>query len=269
MENIVETINTFLVTYGFRILGAIAIVVIGRWVVRRLVNLVERMMERQNVAPMLVRFGSNILYYLGLAIIIIAALQTIGFATTSVVAVFGALTLAIGFALQDSLSNFAAGVMLVFFRPFKVGDLIDAGGAFGVVQEVQIFSTFVNTLDNKRVIIPNSKILADNITNYSANGLIRVDLVFGIGYDDSIPKAKKLLHDIITSDDRVVSEPAPTVAVIELADSSVNFAFRPYVNIDDYWGVYFDMTERVKLAFDEAGLSIPYPQHDVHLIQQM
>ncbi|MCB0006500.1 MAG: mechanosensitive ion channel [Anaerolineales bacterium] len=268
MEDITTLITEFALEYGLNILGAIIILVVGRWLLRALTNMLRRVLARRGVDEMLVRFATNILYWLGLAVIFIAILQNLGFATTSVVAMFGALTLAIGFALQDSLSNFAAGVMLIFFRPFKVDDLVEIAGATGVVQEVQIFTTVLNTPDNKKVIIPNSKVIGDNITNYSANGLLRIDMVFGIGYDDSIPQAKRLLEEIIRSDDRVMNEPAPTVAVLELGDSSVNFAFRPYVKVADYWGVYVHMTEQVKLRFDEAGLSIPYPQHDVHLFQQ-
>ena len=267
MDDITALITEFALQYGLNILGAILILIVGRWVLKALTNMLRRVLTRRGVDAMLVRFASNILYWVGLAVVIIAALQNLGFATTSVVAVFGALTLAIGFALQDSLSNFAAGVMLIFFRPFKVGDLVELASAIGVVQEVQIFTTVLNTPDNKKVIIPNSKVISDNITNYSANGLLRIDMVFGIGYDDPIPQAKRLLEEIIRSDDRVVNEPAPTVAVLELADSSVNFAFRPYVDVADYWDVYFHMTEQVKLRFDEAGLSIPFPQHDVHLFQ--
>ena len=267
MEEIATLITEFALQYGLNILGAVVILIVGRWVLKLLTNMVRRVLAKRGVDEMLVRFASNILYWVGLAIIIIAALQNLGFATTSVVAVFGALTLAIGFALQDSLSNFAAGVMLIFFRPFTVGDLVEIAGATGVVSEVQIFTTVLNTPDNKKVIIPNSKVISDNITNYSANGLLRLDMVFGIGYSDSIPQAKRLLEEIIRSDERVVNDPAPTVAVLALADSSVNFAFRPYVKVADYWNVYFHMTEQVKLRFDEAGLSIPYPQHDVHLFQ--
>ena len=175
--------------------------------------------------------------------------------------------LAIGFALQGSLANFASGVMLVIFRPFKTGDYVEAGGSSGSVEEITIFNTVLKTPDNKKVIVPNSKITADNITNYSAQEVRRIDMVFGIGYDDDLRRAKQSLEQMLAEDERVLKEPAPLVAVLELADSSVNFAVRPWVKREHYWDVHFDLTEKVKLAFDEQGISIPFPQTDVHLHQ--
>jgi small conductance mechanosensitive channel len=197
--------------------------------------------------------------------VIIAAINTLGVQTTSFIAVIGAAGLAIGFALQGSLANFASGVMLIIFRPFKAGDFVEAGGTSGAVEAIHIFNTVLKTPDNKKVIIPNSKVTGDNIVNYSAKDTRRVDLVFGIGYEDDIRKAKQTLEQIVASDERVLKDPAPTIAVSELGDSSVNFVVRPWVNTADYWSVYFDLTEKVKLTFDDQGISIPFPQTDVHL----
>jgi small conductance mechanosensitive channel len=199
--------------------------------------------------------------------VIVAAIGTLGVQTTSFVAVLGAAGLAVGFALQGSLSNFAAGVMLIVFRPFKAGDYVEAGGTAGSVQEVSIFTTVMKTPDNKKVIIPNSQITGGSITNYSAMETRRVDMVFGIGYGDNIKQAKDTLEQILAADERILKDPAPTIAVSELADSSVNFVVRPWVKTADYWAVYFDLTEKVKLTFDEKGISIPFPQQDVHMHQ--
>ncbi|MCP4710685.1 MAG: mechanosensitive ion channel, partial [Planctomycetes bacterium] len=175
--------------------------------------------------------------------------------------------LAVGFALQGSLSNFASGVMLIMFRPIRRGDLGEAAGTLGKVKENHIFNTILTTLDNKRVIIPNSMVTGDKIVNYSAEGILRVDMVFGIGYGDNIPQAKQILIDILANDSRVLKDPAAIVAVSELGDSSVNFVVRPHVKVEDYWGVFFDVTEKVKTTFDENGVNIPFPQRDVHLFQ--
>ena len=199
-----------------------------------------------------------------LLVVIIASLNQLGVDTTSLIALIGAAGLAVGLALQGTLQNFAAGVMLIIFRPFKTGDFVEAGGCAGIVENVSIFNTVMRTGDNKEVTIPNGAIYGGTITNYSAKPTRRVDLVFGIGYDDDIKKAKAILEQLMNDDERILSDPAPLVAVGELADSSVNFNVRPWVNSADYWGVYFDLTENVKLAFDAAGISIPYPQMDVH-----
>lgn len=203
-----------------------------------------------------------------LTFIIIAALATLGVQTTSFIAVIGAAGLAIGFALQGSLSNFAAGVMIIIFRPFKVGDYVEVGGASGTVEAIHIFSTIVNTPDNKKIIIPNSRVSGDTITNYSANDIRRVDLVVGVSYGDDIRKAKQILEKILSEEQRILKDPPFTIGVMELGDSSVNFAVRPWVKTSDYWAVYFDLTERVKTTFDENGISIPFPQRDIHLFQE-
>jgi small conductance mechanosensitive channel len=244
---------------------AAAILFGGIWLAKQIKKYVVLMMERRNVDALLASFSSNIVYVALVAFVVIAALSQLGIQTTSFVAIIGAAGLAIGLALQGSLANFASGVMIIAFRPFKVGDFIEAGGVAGVVEGIQIFSTQMRTGDNKAIIIPNSNITGGNITNYSAKETRRVDMVFGIGYDDDIKKTKDVLTELITADDRILKDPEPQVAVSELADSSVNFVVRPWVKSADYWGVMFDYTEAVKLRFDKEGISIPYPQQDVHL----
>ena len=244
---------------------AAAILFGGIWLAKQIKKYVVLMMERRNVDALLASFSSNIVYVALVAFVVIAALSQLGIQTTSFVAIIGAAGLAIGLALQGSLANFASGVMIIAFRPFKVGDFIEAGGVAGVVEGIQIFSTQMRTGDNKAIIIPNSGITSGNITNYSAKDTRRVDMVFGIGYGDDIKKAKDILMELITDDERILKDPEPLVAVSELGDSSVNFVVRPWVNSADFWGVKFDYTEAVKLRFDKEGISIPFPQQDVHL----
>lgn len=253
---------------GIGLITAIVVLVIGRWIARGLTRLVRRALHRYEVDVTLERFVSNLVYALLMTVVVIAAINQLGVQTTSLVAVVGAAGLAVGLALQGSLANFAAGVLIVLFRPYQAGDMIEAAGESGVVQEVQIFTTVINTLDNKKVVIPNSQIMAGSITNYTANELRRVDLVAGVSYGDDLDKVKTVLQDVVTADNRVVADPAPTIAVSEMADSSVNFVVRPWVKTDDYWGVYFDLTEAIKKRFDQEGISIPFPQRDVHIYQQ-
>ncbi len=267
MENVMEKIIEWGALYGMRIVGALAILIIGRLLIGLLVKIVRGLMERTGVEETLTRFVTTVVRISLLILMLVAALNTLGVQTTGVIAVIGAAGLAVGFALQGSLSNFASGVILIILRPIKVGELVEAGGALGIVKEIHIFNTIMVTLDNKRVIIPNSKITSDNIVNYSAEGILRVDMVFGIHYGDHIPKAKEILMSILREDSRVLDDPAPTVAVSELGDNSVNFVVRPYVRVEDYWDVYFDVTEKVKMTFDDQGVTIPYPQRDVHLYQ--
>ena len=222
-------------------------------------------MTKGNVDITLIKFASNLTYTVLLIVVILAALGQLGVQTTSFLAILGAAGLAVGLALQGSLSNFASGVLIIFFRPFKVGDFVELAGKTGTVSQIQIFTTELKTPDNKVIIIPNSQITSSVITNFSAEDTRRVDLKFGIGYGDDLLKAKKILSDLVNSDSRILKEPAPFVAVSELADSSVNFVVRVWVNAPDYWAVFFDMTEKVKLTFDKEGISIPFPQRDVHL----
>lgn len=247
---------------------ALAIFFVGRWVAKQLVKLIERLLRKSNMEEMLVNFISSIANVLLLLVIIVAALNQVGVDTTSLIALIGAAGLAVGLSLQDSLKNFAAGVMLIVFKPFREGDFVEVAGVAGVVEHIQIFNTIMRTGDNREVIIPNGAIYSSVITNYSARDTRRVDMVFGIGYDDDLRKAKAILTDIIDSDERILKDPAAVVAVSELADSSVNFVVRPWVKSADYWAVLWDITEEVKLRFDAEGISIPYPQMDVHLHKQ-
>ncbi|MEM9103780.1 MAG: mechanosensitive ion channel domain-containing protein [Pseudomonadota bacterium] len=244
---------------------AIVIFIVGRLIARLFASALKRILIKSKVDAILVDFLTAIVRTVLILFVIVAALTQLGVETTSLVALIGAAGLAVGLALKDSLQNFASGVMLILFRPFANGDFIEAGGVSGSVEKIDIFSTTLKTPDNKKVIVPNGSIYGGTITNYSAQPTRRVDMVFGIGYGDDIKKAKDILHKVITDDKRVLSTPATTIAVSELADSSVNFVVRPWVNSSDYWGVFFDAHENVKLAFDEAGISIPFPQMDVHL----
>ena len=267
LSNILPRLQELLAFYGLKIVAAILIFVVGRWIARALKNVIKRMMTKGNVDEILVSFVGNLTYIALFAFVIIAALNQLGIQTTSFIAIIGAAGLAIGLALQGSLANFAAGVLMIIFRPFQVGDYIEGAGVAGAVEKVQIFTTQLKTPDNKTIIIPNAKIMGDNITNYSAKDTRRVDMVIGVGYGDDLKKVREILEDILAKDDRILKDPAPTIGVLELGDNSVNFAVRPWVKRDDYWGAYFDVTETVKRRFDEEGISIPYPQRDVHLYE--
>jgi len=262
-----ESVLNLVVTYGMNILWAIVILLIGWWVAKLLTRFLRRALQKAEVDTSLVGFLGNLTYWAVLIFAIMAALARLGVQTTSIIAVLGAASLAVGLALQGSLANFAAGVLILLFKPYKVGDYVEIAGAAGTVTEVQIFNTIMLTPDQKTVIVPNAQATGGNIVNYSTKGTRRLDMVFGIGYGDDLLKAKRILEEIIAEEDRILPDPAPTVAVLELADSSVNFAVRPYVTVDDYWPVRFDTTEKVKLRFDAEGISIPFPQQDVHLFQ--
>jgi small conductance mechanosensitive channel len=266
-NNIIPDLQAFAAFYGLKIIAAIVIFVVGRWVARALRNATKKMMAKGNVDETLISFVGNLTYITLLAFVIIAALNQLGIQTTSFIAVIGAAGLAIGLALQGSLANFAAGVLMIIFRPFKAGDYIEGAGVAGTVEEIQIFATQLKTPDNKTIIVPNAKMMGDNITNYSAKDTRRVDMVIGVGYGDDLKKVREILEDILAKDDRFLEDPAPTIGVLELGDNSVNFAVRPWVKKEDYWGAYFDVTETVKRRFDEEGISIPYPQRDVHLYE--
>lgn len=266
METEMPAISTELLSQiGIRLITAVAIFFIGKWIAKFLTGVAKKAMARGNVEDTLEHFLGNMLYYTLMAAVIIATINQLGVQTTSLLAVVGAAGLAIGLALQGSLANFASGVMIVAFRPYKVGDVIQAGGVTGSVEEVQIFTTIMKTPDNKKIIVPNSQVMAGEITNFSANPTRRVDLVAGCGYDDDLDKVRRVLEEIIAADNRILADPAPTIAVSELADSSVNFVVRPWVNSADYWGVLFDVTEQIKKRFDAEGISIPFPQRDVHV----
>lgn len=260
-----EMLTAYAIEYGEAILFALAILIFGRWIVKAITGFMKRSLKRSNVDETLVSFLGNIFYAILFAFVIIAALSQLGVETTSLAAIFAAAGLAIGLALQGSLSNFASGVMIIAFRPFKVGDYVDAGGTSGSIEEVGIFCTTLKTPDNKTVIVPNGEITSNVITNYSTRDTRRIDFVFGIGYGDDIKKAKQVLEEIMAADVRILKEPAATVGVAELAESSVNIATRPWVKTADYWDVWFAMHEEVKCRFDAEGISIPYPQQDVHM----
>lgn len=262
-------LNTYVIPWGINVLMALLVFVIGRIVAGLIGRIIKKVLHKTKMDNMLVNFVMSIISALLLLFVIVASLDQLGVDTSSLIAIVGAAGLAIGLSLQDSLKNFAAGVMLIVFRPFKEGDFVEAAGVSGVVEEISIFSTKMRTADNKEVIVPNGPIYGDVIINYSARETRRVDMVFGISYDDDIKKAKELLETILQEDERILKEPAPVVAVSELADSSVNFVVRPWARTADYWDVLWDTTETVKLRFDEAGLSIPYPQMDVHHPKQV
>jgi len=266
LENIdmQEMLNTYVIPWGINIIFALLIFIIGRLVIKVVVSVIRRLLNKAKMDEILINFVCSILSTALLLFVIIAALNQLGVDTTSLIALLGAAGLAVGLALQSSLQNFASGVMLIVFRPFKTGDFVEAGGVSGTVERINIFSTQMRTGDNREIIVPNGKIYGDTITNYSARDTRRIDMVFGIGYDDDLKKASEILRSIVDSDERILKEPETLIAVSELADSSVNFIVRPWVKSSDYWAVKFDLLENVKLAFDEQGISIPYPQMDVH-----
>ena len=264
-DSMQAAIDTYVIPYGLNLIFAVMIFIIGKIIVKALIKLTRSLMGKAKVDQILVDFVTGIISSLLMLFVIIAAVGQLGVDTTSLVALIGAAGLAIGLSLQSSLQNFASGVMLIVFRPFTSGDFVEVAGIAGVVEKITIFSTQLRTGDNKEMIVPNGKIYGDVITNYSAKPTRRVDMVFGIGYDDDIKKAKTLFNQVLNEDERVLSEPAPVVAVSELADSSVNFVVRPWVNAADYWNVYFDTHEKVKILFDQENISIPYPQMDIHL----
>ncbi len=266
MESELPNIDVSLLQqFGINAILAVVIFFVGRWLVNLAVKVVKKMMAAADIEDTLEHFLGNLLYYMLMAAVVIATINQLGVETTSLLAVVATAGLAIGLALQGSLSNFASGVMIVGFRPYKVGDFIEAGGVSGTVEQVQIFTTVLRTGDNRQVIVPNSQIMAGDITNYSANPTRRVDLVASCSYDDDLDHVRKVLEGIVADDDRLLDEPATSIAVTELGDSSVNFIVRPWVKSGDYWAVRCDMTEQIKKRFDAEGLSIPYPQRDVHV----
>ena len=255
-------------TLILNIVYALAIFFIGKYVARWVTNLTLKAMNKTGqIDETLEKFLSSVIYGVLLVVVTLAALGKVGVETTSFIAILGAVGLAVGLAFQGTLSNISAGVMIIIFKPIKIGEFVEAGGAMGSVEEINIFNTVMKTGDNKIIIIANSNIIGGNITNFSRKDTRRVDITFGIGYDDDLKLAKETLVQILNEDDRILKDPAPFVAVSELADSSVNFVTRSWVNSADYWGVYFDTLEKVKLVFDEKGISIPYPQMDVHTTQ--
>ncbi|WP_445732071.1 mechanosensitive ion channel family protein [Mariniflexile sp.] len=247
--------------YGLKIIGAIVIWIVGAWIIKKILKATRKVMTTSNYDESLQKFLINLLSWGLKILLIITLLGTLGVPTTSFAAIIAAAGLAVGLALQGSLGNFAGGVLIMVFKPFKIGDLIEAQGEMGVVKHIEIFTTKLTGLSNKEIIIPNGALSNGNIINYTTEGVRRVDLTFGVGYDSDIKKTKEVLMDVLTSHPKVLKEPAPTVNVSALADSSINFAVRPWCNSEDYWAVYFGITENVKEALDNAGIDIPYPHH--------
>jgi small conductance mechanosensitive channel len=267
LQALTAKVQEWITLYGLKIIAAIIILIVGRWLAKAVRGILRRSLIKRQVDDTIISFICDITYVGLLVFVVIAALSNLGIQTATFVAVVGAAGLAIGLALQGSLANFAAGFLRLVFKPFKAGDFVDAGGTMGMVEEVQIFTTHLKTPDNKKVIVPNGKIMSDNITNFSAKETRRVDLVVGVGYDADLKKARAVMEEILKSDDRVLDDPGTTIGVSELADSSVNFVVRPWVKTADYWSVLFDFTEKVKERFDQEGISIPFPQRDVHLYE--
>ncbi len=258
--------NSDLVThYGINIIFAIIIFILGNKVAKYCAKFVEKAFKKKKIDKAVAGFVSSIVYTLVLAAAVLMALSQIGIETTSFIAILGAAGLAIGLALQGSLSNFASGVLIIILKPFRAGDYIEAGGQSGSVAKIEIFATELKTPDNKIVIIPNSSIMSGAIINYSREVTRRIDLVIGVSYDADLKETKRVLTSVLESNDKILTEPGYTIAVSELADSSVNFVVRPWVNTADYWPVYFDLLETIKISLDDANINIPYPQMDIHL----
>jgi small conductance mechanosensitive channel len=251
----------FATVYGIKVISAIVIWIVGSWIIKKILKATRKIMTKSNYDVSLQIFLTNLLSWAFKILLIITLLGTLGVPTTSFAAIIAAAGLAVGLALQGALGNFAGGVLIMIFKPFKIGDLIEAQGEIGSVKQIEIFTTKLTGLSNKEIIIPNGSLSNGNIVNYTTEGTRRVDLVFGVGYDSDIKKTKEVLMTILTSHPKVLKDPAPTVNVLELADSSINFAVRPWCESADYWTVYFELTEQTKEALDAAGIEIPYPHH--------
>jgi small conductance mechanosensitive channel len=259
VEKLIDKSIDFISTYGIQVIGAIIIWIIGSWIIKKLLKVTGSVMTKSGYDASLQKFLLNFVGWILKILLILVILSQLGIETTSFAAILAAAGLAVGLALQGSLANFAGGVLLMIFKPIKIGDLIEAQGELGVVKEIEIFTTKLTTPDNKEVIIPNGPLSNGNIINYTSEGKLRVDLTFGVSYDADIKQTKEVLMSVLTSDEKVLKDPAPSVSVSELADSSVNFAVRPWCTPANYWDVYFGITENVKIALDKAGIEIPYP----------
>ena len=265
----IEVAKKWFLANGPSMIAAIVIFILGRWLTKWVCFLIRKALTKSGMDVTLIRFLDKLIYYTLLVAVILAAADQVGIKTTSFLAILGAAGLAIGLALKDSLSNFASGVMLILFQPFRVGDGITAAGVTGKVERVDIFSSVLLTPDNQKIIIPNSSITSDVIINITANPTRRIDLVIGIGYDDDIKFAKETIETIIRNDSRILTDPAPAIALGELGASSIDLVVRPWVKTEEYWDVRFDLMEAIKLTFDEKGISFPYPQQDVHMFQHI
>jgi len=265
-QQAVDTSVALVSNWGLQVLGAIAVLILGRWIAGLVRRGVRRSLDRAKVEPSLIPFFEGLSYYSILTVVLIAVLNLFGIETTSLIAVVGAAGLAIGLALQGTLSNFAAGVMLLAFRPFKVGDYVEVAGSGGSVSEIGVFTTTLNTPDNVRVMIPNASVYGEVIKNYSANEIRRIDLVMGVSYGDDIGRAVGIIRDVVGRDPRVLAEPAPLVAVSALGESSVDLVVRPWCKGSDYWPLRFDLTRAIKEALEAGGCTIPFPQRDLHVV---
>jgi small conductance mechanosensitive channel len=254
-----QNMEPIVLEWGVKLIGAILILLLGKWLARIVQNVIYKVMHRGHMDETLVTSLGDVTYYVILMFAILAAIAHLGVQTTSIIAVVGAAGLAIGLALQGSLGSFASGILLLFLRPFKTGDYVEVGGVTGNVADVSIFTTTLNTPDNKRVIIPNARVTGGTIINYSSNERRRVDLVVRISYEDDIDRAREVLHEVMRKDDRVLGHPAPVVAVVELGDTAVHLGVRPWVKTRDYWPVYHDLTEKIKKQFDQEGFKVPFP----------
>jgi len=268
MEEIIATAQRIIAEYGLNVLAAIATLLIGTLLAKLARAIIRKLMTRSNIDETLVNFAVSVSYVALMAFVVVSALDRLGMETASFVAVLGAAGLAVGLALQGSLANFASGVLMVIFKPFKVGDFVEAGGTAGIVLEIGIFNTELKTPDNKKIIVPNSSVTGNNITNITANPIRRIDLVVGVGYNDDLDKVRKVLEEIVAADERILEDPETTIGVVELADSSVNFCCRPWVNSADFFPTLMSLNETIKKRFDAEGISIPYPQQDVHMFQE-
>jgi len=268
MEQLLDKLIEWGATFGIKIIAAVAILIIGRIVAKIIRKLIVKVMDKKEVDKTISSFTSSLTYSALLIFVILAALSQVGIQTTSFMAIIGAAGLAIGLALQGSLSNFASGFLIILFRPFKMGDYVEAGGVSGSISKISVFTTDINTVDNKKIIVPNSQIMNGTITNYTAEKTRRVDLVFGVGYETDIKKVKDILNGIISKHDLVLKDPEPFVRLANLGDSSIDFKVRAWTKTADYWTVYFDLTESAKEEFDKENINIPYPQMDVHMIKE-
>ena len=262
-QEVLNRIYSLLAEYGLKIIGALLIFVVGRWVAKFVSGLAGKAMKTAKIDATLIPFLDNLIYSAMLVFIVIAAVAAAGVPTASVIAVLGAGGLAVGLALQGSLANFASGVLLLIFKPFRVGDFVEIGGAKGTVHAIHVFNTVLDSPDNIRIIVPNAQVTGGSILNYTVNGTRRVDLVASISYNDDIKKAKRVIESVLAQDKRILAEPAPQVVVGEMADSSIDFFVRPWVKVADYWDVYFDLTEKLKSAIEEHGMTIPFPQQEI------
>ena len=264
-ENLWNQLTELLSSFGISFFIALCILIIGRQAIKIIIKIISSALERSNTEDTVRIFVTNLLNTLLMIVVFIAAINQLGIQTTSIIAVLGAAGLAIGLALQGSLSNFAAGILIVIYRPYKVGDYIQADNHLGTVDDIQIFSTVLRTPDNKIVVVPNGSIMNGSIVNFSHQKERRIDIVIGCSYDDDIDKVKEVLADVLSKDERILKEPKPRIALSELADSSVNFIVRPWVKNSEYLDVFYSLLEEIKKRFDQEGISIPYPQRDVHI----